>query len=60
MAARNPGKPAGLWEFLGPERGKHSVGPEETQRTYKAAGSASAEGGSGNQFSISVFYNKIK
>ena len=57
--ANNPGKPGGLWEFLGVEKGKHSLGPEESPGAYRAASSAWAVGGSGNQFPISLFYYKI-
>lgn len=60
MTANNLGKPRGLWEFLGVEKGKHSLGPEESRGAYRASSSAWAAGGSGNQFPIGLFCYKIR
>lgn len=60
MTANNLGKPRGLWEFLGVEKGKHSLGPEESRGAYRATSSAWAAGGSGNQFPIGLFYYRIR
>lgn len=60
MTANNPGKPGGLWAFLGVEKGKHSLGPKESRGAYRATSSAWAAGGSGNQFSMGFFYWKTR